>query len=255
MRGMKGTFTANFLPRVQATIHEIDFTALLHVTMSLKTKKVSVYFLEAPAVEWNIDVEVSKLEIPLHVEDMLDQRLEKEFAKINKDTPHVVSLAATVTVTQTAAHTAFGQSLQGKTKADMKNKATKDFTSTVVIGPGDDPVSPTKRKKSSSWSFDSFVGTKVSLTGGSKKPTVKKVVPQPKVAGKAAGKAKKEETGKGDDEALLGGSVEPAPKKRGFFGGFFSKKKQPVTIAEGDEEDKDERDSGDMPHRSSLGGK
>ena len=63
---------------------------------SLKSHYCKFYFLEKPDVEWNLDVEVTKLDIPIHVEDMLDTRLEREFEKINENKPYQVNFGVNV---------------------------------------------------------------------------------------------------------------------------------------------------------------
>ena len=174
LRGKQGSFASSLLPSILVELHALSFTADIHMTMSLKDKYAKVYFLAPPVLEWNLDVEVGRFEIPLDVEEMMDSRLEKEFAKINEQNPHIVRMAAQVTVKQTATHSAFGQSLQGKTKKEMKAGTAKDFEEKFDVKGGSDTAGmegqgrPAKSK--------SFMGSFFSKSGEGKEPKVRKTL-------------------------------------------------------------------------------
>mmetsp|Transcript_555 Transcript_555/g.1202 ORF Transcript_555/g.1202 Transcript_555/m.1202 type:complete len:589 (-) Transcript_555:344-2110(-) len=91
LAAMKNTLSSMFMPDVTIALHWVYFSAKLHIDVSMVDKVCHVYFVEPPDVKWDLDVEVSKLEIPINVEDKLDVRLEKEFGAISQATPKVVA--------------------------------------------------------------------------------------------------------------------------------------------------------------------
>jgi hypothetical protein len=100
LKGEPGSFASHLLPDVLVELHTISFTAKIHVESSMKNNYAKFYFIEKPDLVWDLEVEVSHLNIPIHIEDMLDNRVEQEFAKINEEHPHEVKFAAEVKVRQ-----------------------------------------------------------------------------------------------------------------------------------------------------------
>ena len=227
MRGASGNFVSNFLPTVKMSLKAVDFKAKIHVTASVKEKWVSVYFVEPPDLEWDMEVDVGQLDIPLHVEDMMDRRLEKEFAKINKQHPHVVRLAAQVQVTQATTSAAFQGQYMTKKEIKQKKKtgAIKETTTKITIGEFKGEEAKPHKRKSSFMSFAqdptkrrSWTGATTSRAGAAAKPKV---------------------------QAAANGEPLPEPKKKSWFGGWGSSKakaedKVPLTQKEDEEETKEE---------------
>jgi len=94
LRGEKGSFVSHILPTVGVELHWVRFEAQVHVEMSLNRQYVRFFFLEPPKAKWDLDIEVSKLEIPIDVEEMLDDKLEKHFAQFTAEDPYLVRLAS-----------------------------------------------------------------------------------------------------------------------------------------------------------------
>ena len=91
LKGANGKFISNFLPSINVDLHWLSIDAQIHVELSLKQHYCKFYFLKRPDVEWNLDIEVTKLQIPINAEDMLDNRLEREFEAINEDKPYEIN--------------------------------------------------------------------------------------------------------------------------------------------------------------------
>lgn len=81
-------FSSFLLPDVTIDLHWVYFAAKLHIEVSMVQKVCKVYFVGTPDVKWDLDVEVSKLEIPLNVEDKVDVALEKALGAITEVSIH-----------------------------------------------------------------------------------------------------------------------------------------------------------------------
>lgn len=139
LKGMHGSFASHLLPDVLVELHTISFTAKIHVEVSLKNNYGKFYFLEKPELVWDLEVEVSRLEIPLHIEDMLDNRVEHEFEKINQEHPYEAKFAAEVKVQQ--------KEWTGKKKKKGQEDVYLDEQTFTVGGDGGQEEKKKKKKK------------------------------------------------------------------------------------------------------------
>jgi hypothetical protein len=135
LKGKKGKFISIFLPSVNVDLHWLEINAQIHVELSMKRHHCKFYFLKRPEVEWNLDVEVTKLDIPIHMEDMLDNRLERELQAINEENPYEIN---------------FGVDVKYKTKLGKSPKGHGQWNSTESfhIGQTDDAHFDTSRPAS-----------------------------------------------------------------------------------------------------------
>mmetsp|Transcript_5733 Transcript_5733/g.7243 ORF Transcript_5733/g.7243 Transcript_5733/m.7243 type:complete len:217 (-) Transcript_5733:365-1015(-) len=83
-----------FMPEINVELKNLLIDATLHAELSMKDQTLKFYFVGNPLVHWDIEIEVSKLEVPLVGEDLLDSALARRLGKIDKKNPMTIDFSS-----------------------------------------------------------------------------------------------------------------------------------------------------------------